>query len=151
MRPRAIVCRRRSRQGYYGSAQTRSLKKTTDLPELFFTETPDTEIESKELNAVFHGLLHSLPEPYKNVLLLTEFEGLSQEQLAKRLGISLSGAKSRVQRAREQLKQLLLDYCHDEFFHAAGSQPCPKGLLPTVQETKRRSPSKSGIQKNLRK
>jgi RNA polymerase sigma-70 factor, ECF subfamily len=31
------------------------------------------------------------------------------------LGISLSGAKSRVQRARKKLKELLLECCHFEF------------------------------------
>jgi RNA polymerase sigma-70 factor (ECF subfamily) len=34
-------------------------------------------------------------------------EGLTQKELAERLGISLSGAKSRVQRGREQLKEML--------------------------------------------
>ena len=34
--------------------------------------------------------------------------------LAERLGLSLSGAKSRVQRAREKLKQQLLECCHFE-------------------------------------
>jgi RNA polymerase sigma-70 factor (ECF subfamily) len=92
-------------------------------------------MEAKELKAVFHSLLHSLPEPYRYALVLTEFEGLSQQQLARRLGISLSGAKSRVQRAREQLKELLIDYCHQEFRRAVGSQPCPKGLMPVVQDS----------------
>ena len=35
--------------------------------------------------------------------------------MAVRLGISLSGAKSRVQRGREQLKQMLLERCEFEF------------------------------------
>jgi RNA polymerase sigma-70 factor, ECF subfamily len=39
---------------------------------------------------------------------------LSQQHLAEREGISLSGAKSRVQRAREKLRQLLLECCHFE-------------------------------------
>lgn len=48
------------------------------------------------------------------VLYLTEYEDLTQKELAQRLGLSLSGAKSRVQRARTRLEALLLDCCHFE-------------------------------------
>lgn len=50
------------------------------------------------------SLLPTLPEKYRVALQLTEFENLSQLELADRLGISYSGAKSRVQRARQMLK-----------------------------------------------
>ncbi len=40
--------------------------------------------------------------------------GLTQRELAERLDLSLSGAKSRVQRAREKLKDVLLECCHLE-------------------------------------
>ncbi len=42
-------------------------------------------------------------------------QGLTQRELGEKLGISLSGAKSRVQRAREKLKTTLLDCCHFQF------------------------------------
>jgi RNA polymerase sigma-70 factor (ECF subfamily) len=60
-------------------------------------------------------MIYSLPAPYREALLLTEFDGLTQQQLAARVGISLSGAKSRVQRGREQLKQMLHECCSFEF------------------------------------
>jgi RNA polymerase sigma-70 factor (ECF subfamily) len=60
-------------------------------------------------------LIDQLPELYRQALILTEYQGLSQKQLAERLGISLSGAKSRVQRAREKLRAMLLRCCHFEF------------------------------------
>jgi RNA polymerase sigma-70 factor (ECF subfamily) len=50
----------------------------------------------------------------RQALILTEYHGLTQKELAERLGLSVSGAKSRVQRARERLKQQLLDCCHFE-------------------------------------
>lgn len=111
----------------------RTRKPTSQVPESLPDELSEPEPESKELKAIFHRLLHSLPKPYRDALVLTEFEGLTQEQLARRLRISVSGAKSRVQRGRELLKELLLDHCHQEFSRLAGSQPCPKGLLPVVQ------------------
>jgi RNA polymerase sigma-70 factor (ECF subfamily) len=60
-------------------------------------------------------MIRTLPEPYRDALVLTEFEGLTQKEMAARLGISLSGAKSRVQRGREQLKRMLLARCEFEF------------------------------------
>ena len=57
-------------------------------------------------------MIDELPEHYRQALLLTEYQGLSQKQLAERLGLSLSGAKSRVQRARDRLRDMLLSCCH---------------------------------------
>ncbi len=50
-------------------------------------------------------MLVSLPEKYREAIQLTEIENLSQTDLASKLGISYSGAKSRVQRARQMLKE----------------------------------------------
>ena len=55
--------------------------------------------------------INQLPEKYKEALLITEFQNVSQKELAARLDISHSGAKSRVQRGREKLKKLILDCC----------------------------------------
>jgi RNA polymerase sigma-70 factor (ECF subfamily) len=60
-------------------------------------------------------IVESLPEPYREALLLTNYQGLSQKDLADRLGISYSGAKSRVQRARQKVKEVMLTCCHYEF------------------------------------
>lgn len=52
-----------------------------------------------------------LPEKYREALQLTEIEGLSQKELAQRLGLSYSGAKSRIQRGRQKLKEIILECC----------------------------------------
>jgi RNA polymerase sigma-70 factor, ECF subfamily len=52
-----------------------------------------------------------LPNHYREALLITEFQDISQKELAEKLGISYSGAKSRVQRGKEKLKELLLECC----------------------------------------
>jgi RNA polymerase sigma-70 factor (ECF subfamily) len=44
-------------------------------------------------------------------LILVDFEGISQVELAKRIGLSVSAAKSRVQRARTQLRALIEACC----------------------------------------
>lgn len=53
------------------------------------------------------SLLPTLPAKYREALELTELQNVSQLELAERLGISYSGAKSRVQRARTMLKEKL--------------------------------------------
>ena len=93
----------------------RTRKETTEVPESLPAELPEDDAELEGLKAAFRRMLYSLPEPYRDALVLTEFEGLTQKELADRLGISLSGAKSRVQRGREQLKAMLHECCTFEF------------------------------------
>jgi RNA polymerase sigma-70 factor, ECF subfamily len=69
----------------------------------------------EEVLSWLRPMIEDLPEKYGQALLLTDIEGATQKDLAERLDISLSGAKSRVQRAREQLKERLLNCCHIEF------------------------------------
>jgi RNA polymerase sigma-70 factor, ECF subfamily len=93
----------------------RTRKPTVEVPESLAVEPDTGNGEAEELKAAFRRMIFSLPEPYRDALVLTEFDGLTQQQLADRLGISLSGAKSRVQRGREQLKRMLHECCTFEF------------------------------------
>jgi RNA polymerase sigma-70 factor (ECF subfamily) len=74
---------------------------------------PDDDIVSELLPCV-RSMVFSLPAQDRQALVLTEYQGLTQKEFGERLGLSFSGAKSRVQRARERLKQQLLDCCHFE-------------------------------------
>jgi RNA polymerase sigma-70 factor (ECF subfamily) len=80
-----------------------------DLPE----ELPADDIVSELLPCV-RAMVLALPDQDRQALVLTEYQGLTQKELGERLGLSFSGAKSRVQRAREKLKQELLACCHFE-------------------------------------
>jgi len=60
-------------------------------------------------------LISTLPPHYRHALVRTELEGLSQKDLATELGISYSGAKSRVQRAKEMLRQSITGCCDYKF------------------------------------
>ena len=80
------------------------------------TETA-SEPSSSELfdhNEVIAGWLpaaiDSLPEAYRDAVRMYELQGVSQTEIARKLGMSLSGAKSRVQRGRDRLRQVL-DRC----------------------------------------
>jgi RNA polymerase sigma-70 factor (ECF subfamily) len=67
-----------------------------------------------ELARCLTPLIERLPASYRQALVLTELEGVTQADAAARVGISVSGMKTRVQRARSRLKDLLLDCCHVE-------------------------------------
>ena len=62
-------------------------------------------------------LTERLDEKYKQALLLTDFGEQKQTEAAKQVGISVSGMKSRVQRARSKLKEELLNCCAVEVDH----------------------------------
>lgn len=86
-------------------------------PDLGLEEPPWSSYRNAEaeLATCFSSLLNQLPDGYRSAFVLTALEGLSQKDLAVKLGLSLSGAKSRVQRARSKLKKLLFACCDVEF------------------------------------
>jgi RNA polymerase sigma-70 factor, ECF subfamily len=84
-----------------------------DLPELAAPEEEERSA-AEALAPSVRAMIERLSPESRDALLATEYEGMTQAELARRLGLSLSGAKSRVQRARAQLEQLLLDCCHFE-------------------------------------
>jgi RNA polymerase sigma-70 factor, ECF subfamily len=73
----------------------------------------DRQMEG-ELAPCLRPLVAKLAEPYRKAIEITSQEGLTQVEAAVRAGVSVSGMKSRVQRAREQLKTMLLRCCELE-------------------------------------
>lgn len=69
-------------------------------------------------------LIRQLPEPYREAVQLAELDGLTQQEVADRLGLSLSGAKSRIQRGRALLKQRLEQCCRFEFDRRGNLTDC---------------------------
>jgi RNA polymerase sigma-70 factor (ECF subfamily) len=102
----------------------RKNRETSELPESLLADPPKEALEVCELRDALRQMIEGLPETYRTAIMLTEFEGLTQQELADRLDISFSGAKSRVQRARGQLRQMLLDCCHFEFDRRGGIVDC---------------------------
>ncbi|WP_028112545.1 RNA polymerase sigma factor SigZ [Ferrimonas kyonanensis] len=68
----------------------------------------------RELAQCLVPLIDELPQRYRVPLQLAELQELSQQQIADHLGLTLSGAKSRVQRGRQQLRQRLTACCDIE-------------------------------------
>lgn len=70
---------------------------------------------NEEITPCLKPMLDHLPERYRQALISVYVEGLTQREVAEKLGLSVSGVKSRVQRGREKLKKMLLDCCYFEF------------------------------------
>jgi RNA polymerase sigma-70 factor (ECF subfamily) len=56
-------------------------------------------------------MIERLSEDYRQAVTLVDLEGLAQQEAAAQLGLSLSGMKSRVQRGRRQLRDMLEACC----------------------------------------
>lgn len=65
----------------------------------------------REIAGWMSAAVAELPEPYRRTLDLTELERLSYRIAAERLGLSVSGVKSRVRRGRALLRDRLLSCC----------------------------------------
>jgi RNA polymerase sigma-70 factor (ECF subfamily) len=66
---------------------------------------------TRELSKCLQPLLDELPPAAREALVRVDIDGQTQNRAARDLGISVSGMKSRVQRARRDLKRLLERCC----------------------------------------
>jgi RNA polymerase sigma-70 factor (ECF subfamily) len=64
-----------------------------------------------ELAPCLTAMIDRLAEPYRTAIALTSLHGVTQADAARLAGISVSGMKSRVQRGRDQLRQMLVTCC----------------------------------------
>lgn len=67
-----------------------------------------------ELAGCLRPMIERLSRDYREAITLVEINGLTQQAAAEQMGLSLSGMKSRVQRGRKQLKQMLDGCCRIE-------------------------------------
>ncbi len=65
---------------------------------------PDAAAEQNELEAALHRAIAELPEDRRIVVVLRDLEGLSYEDIADALGLELGTVRSRLHRARADLK-----------------------------------------------
>lgn len=96
-------------------------KSWEPLPDnLTETDPEDEQRAEHSLAQCLVPLLAALPEPYSAALRLAELEGAKHQQVASQLGLSLSGAKSRVQRGRKLLRDMVLQCCRVELDRRGG-------------------------------
>lgn len=80
-------------------------------------ETPD---DTATVSSWFASMIDKLEPEYRDALALSELGELPHREIAERVGLSISGVKSRVQRGRRKLRDQLLACCQLEFDRRGG-------------------------------
>lgn len=84
------------------------------------TASEDSGQLRTELAGCLRLMIERLSGEYRQAVILVDLEGLAQQEAAAQLGLSLSGMKSRVQRGRRQLKEMLEACCTIELDRRRG-------------------------------
>jgi RNA polymerase sigma-70 factor (ECF subfamily) len=82
------------------------------------TPAVEHQVYRREMNDCVRGYVMQLPEDYRTVLLLGEFEGLRNGEIAEILGITTGTVKIRLHRARERLRRELAGNCDSYWVEA---------------------------------
>ncbi len=93
----------------------RSKKPTVEISGFDMKDNTPERTAAQKLEKSIRTFIKRLSPIYREAIILTDYKGLTQAQLAERLNLTLPAAKSRVQRARKMLKDMLLECCHFEF------------------------------------
>jgi RNA polymerase sigma-70 factor (ECF subfamily) len=99
---------------HYRARGVRQHADVTDVEVATDGSDAEQDAAARELASCLTRMVERLPEPYREAMKLADLEGLAQQEIADRMAISLSGAKSRVQRARQQLRAMIVDCCDVE-------------------------------------
>ena len=78
----------------------------------FLNASEENEADVISFNKCLEPIVNNLPEKYKRALIKTSFENQSQKDFAVAEKLSYTAAKSRVQRARAMVKDLVVECCH---------------------------------------
>jgi len=90
-----------------GSVFSELPEPSSQLPAPPSADDPENAILRKERQELIESAINSLPEQQRVVLLLSDVQGLSYEEMVKVTGTTLGTVKSRLNRARIALKERL--------------------------------------------
>lgn len=112
---RIVVNQARNRQRWWRRRYARQqvsldlhIEKHGELPAVRDAETaPDRALDQKQLAARIHDALEALPFDQRTAIVLREVDGLSYDEIAYSLGVTLGTVKARLTRARQALRTCL--------------------------------------------
>jgi RNA polymerase sigma-70 factor, ECF subfamily len=79
-----------------------------------WTVPPDQEALDHETHQLIERAIAQLPEAYRDVYVLADVEGLSNADIGEMLGLSVAAVKSRLHRARLQMRNALAPHFEEE-------------------------------------
>lgn len=86
---------------------TSNTTSMVDQSEDNLQRTPEEEVIDKQRLQLLRAAVAELPEKYRKVIELRYYEDLAYEDIAERLGLSLSNVKIQIMRAKQMLTQLM--------------------------------------------
>jgi len=75
-----------------------------------WSENPYLHYKNEELKEILNEAINSLPPKYKTIFILHDIEGLSIQEVAKILSLSVPTVKTRIHRSRLYLREKLSEY-----------------------------------------
>lgn len=112
-------------------------KYTNEVPEIF---EKDENNSYKEVEELLRPLIELLPEKYSVPLQLSDIEEIKQIEVSKKINLSLTATKSRIQRARKLLKEKIIECCNLELDE--------KGNLLSLEIKQNCEPLQNHLKKN---
>ena len=90
--------------------------KRTDMTDKIINEVKNENDEdaTKGLDKCLKGFIQQLPEEYRDIIIDSEIKGIKQKDLAVKYDLAYPSVRSRVQRGRIRLKEMLLNCCKIE-------------------------------------
>lgn len=104
------------------------------------SDAPDQRAHAREIGSVLQAAILSLPEKYREVVVLRDVEGLSSEDTARVTGDDIAAVKSRLHRARMELRAAITTLLGTPALEGEGP-PC----LQLVDELSTQSQSENDI------
>src|SRR6204780_2806673 len=135
-------CWRHHRQQVSIDAEVEGKNPALDLKDL--EATPLEQVEAAEMQAVVRRALARVPDVFRSAVILRDLEGLSYEEVAEVLEVSVGTVKSRILRGRRDLREILEPMLHvshteesadarrrSEHAQAPSTQPSKLRVIPT--------------------
>lgn len=80
-------------------------------PDVDSKPSPEDELSHKQMRACLEGEIGKLPEAHRIVLMMSALGGLTDDEIAQVLGISVANTKVRLHRARQEFKKIIAARC----------------------------------------
>jgi RNA polymerase sigma-70 factor, ECF subfamily len=103
--------RRRARFLYLDGGREHTERRPIELPS--FSASPEREVIHREMHDILQIEIRRTPPLLRRVIELRDLEGLPMIEVAERLGITVPAAKSRLLRARNELRERVTRRCGD--------------------------------------
>lgn len=91
-----------------GGYRKRRTEITDNLPQFTMTDSPDQQLEWKDTYQQIRVIMQNLPENHRSVVQLRDIEGMSYQEIADALEMTMPQVKTNLFRARKALREALL-------------------------------------------